>query len=57
MRVEDLIMLLKQCDQNAKVEIMSEYDDIFLPYEIEEHPPYPYITIMTMYKEKETKGD
>jgi len=51
LKVEYLIMLLKQCEPKAEVEIQSEYDDLFLPYDIETHFG-SYITIMTVYKKE-----
>lgn len=40
MKVKDLVMLLKQCDENKEVEIINEdYEDIIVlyPYDIEEN--------------------
>lgn len=65
MKVKDLVMLLKQCDENKEIEVINEdYEDMIVlyPYDIEENDNY--VDIMTANTEvddeelrKETKGD
>lgn len=65
MKVKDLIMLLKQCDENKEIEVINEdYEDMIVlyPYDIEENDNY--VDIMTANTEvddeelrKETKGE
>ena len=65
MKVKDLIMLLKQCDENKEIEIINDdYEDILVlyPFDIDENETK--VDIMTANTEvddgelrKETKGD
>lgn len=65
MKVKDLVMLLKQCDENKEIEVINEdYEDMIVlyPYDIEENDNY--VDIMTANTEvddeelrKETKGE